>query len=89
MISWRSKKHNTIALSSAEAEYNAMPTASKELALFKILLLELRLGDLHTTKLICDNQVILNIVSNPVFHERTKHIKLSCDYVRDKVEKIP
>ncbi|XP_058776086.1 secreted RxLR effector protein 161-like [Vicia villosa] len=32
MISWRSKKQNTVAISNVEAEYRAMTVASKELA---------------------------------------------------------
>lgn len=85
MISWRSKKQNTVALSSAEAEYRAMAAASKELAWLKNLLSELKFGDLQNTKLICDNQAALHIASNPVFYERTKHIEIDCHYVRDKV----
>jgi hypothetical protein len=85
MISWRRKKQNTVALSNAEAEYHAMATTSKELAWLKNLLLELKLGDLQATKLMCDNQAALHIASNPVFHERTKHIEIDCHYVRDKV----
>lgn len=85
MISWRSKKQNTFALSSAETEYRVMAAISKELVWLKNLLSELRLRDFQATKLICDNQVALYITSNLVFHERTKHIEIDCHYVRNKV----
>lgn len=46
MMSLRSKKQNTVALSSAKAEYRVMATTSKELAWLKNLLSELSIRDL-------------------------------------------
>ena len=74
-----------MARSSAEAEYRAMAVATCELIWFKQFLEELKFCKMSPMKLICDNQAALHIASNPIFHERTKHIEIDCHFVREKL----
>jgi len=85
LVSWKSKKQNVVARSSAEAEYRAMVMAICELSWIKQLLKELKFGDVNQMRHVCDNQAALHIASNPVFHERTKHIEIDHHFFREKI----
>ncbi|GAV90402.1 hypothetical protein CFOL_v3_33811, partial [Cephalotus follicularis] len=88
LVTWKSKKQSVVARSSAEAEYRAMASATSELIWLRHLLYDLTLRRPVTPiKLYCDNQAAIHIASNPVFHERTKHIEVDCHFVREKVQR--
>ena len=85
LISWKSKKQSVVARFSAEAEYRAMASTTCELIWLKQLLKELQFGEVNQMTLICDNQAALHISSNPIFHERTKHIEIDCHFIQEKI----
>jgi len=53
-----------------------------ELIWLKQLFMELQFEKPRLMTLICDNQDTLDIVSNPIFHERTNHIEIDCHFFR-------
>ena len=55
-------------------------------AWIKHLLHDMKIECKGTMQMYCDNQAARHIASNPVFHERTKHIEVDCHFVRDKVQ---
>jgi hypothetical protein len=75
-----------VARSSAEAEYRVMASTSSELTWIKQLLVDMNITSATPMKMFCDNQAARYIASNPVFHERTKHIEVDCHFVREKIQ---
>ena len=57
-----------------------------EIMWFHQLLMEVGIETPVLSKLWCDNQAALHIVSNPVFHKRTKHIKIDCHFIHEKIQ---
>ena len=86
LVSWKSKKQNVVSLSSAEAEYRAMHHAITELSWLKILLKEIGFGPKGSMVLFCDNMAAIKIANNPVQHDRTKHVEIDRNYIKDNLD---
>lgn len=84
LITWRSKKQSTVARSSSEAEYRALAAATCEMQWLHFLL-DLHIACEKHAVLYCDNKSALHIATNPVFHERPKHLEIDCHVVHEKL----
>jgi hypothetical protein len=62
-----------------------MAHTASELAGLQHFLQELGFSIPAPIPLSCDNQAAIHIATNTVFHEMTKHIKLDCHFVQDKL----
>ncbi|GJZ80925.1 retrovirus-related pol polyprotein from transposon TNT 1-94 [Tanacetum coccineum] len=83
-VSWMSRIQKCVAMSTTEAEYMAIAEAGKELVWLKNFLEELDRAQTECV-LFCDNQSAIHLAKNPVFHGRTKHIKIRYHYIRELV----
>src|SRR3954465_3524243 len=85
LISWTTKKQQTVSRFSAEAEYRSLAHACAESTWIMQLLRDLQFSPLLPATLFCDNLSATYIASNPVFHTRTKHIELDYHFIRERI----
>lgn len=84
--SWESRKQQTVALSSTEAEYMAIADSTKEAMHVQRFIGEATWTKPETITIFNDNQGSHQLAKNLVFHSRTKHIDVRHHFVRDAVK---
>jgi hypothetical protein len=84
-ISWSSKKQPTVALSSMEAEYKGATIVACEVVWLQKLLSDFGQSMDAPVVIYCDNISSILLANNPVYHARTKHIKVHYHFIREKV----
>lgn len=84
-VSWSSRQQPRVTTSSTEAEYLGLSHSSKESCFLKNFLGELGFDVSKPIRLYGDNQGAIALTKNPVFHERTKHLRLVEHFVRERV----
>ena len=75
-ISWLSQKQATVALSTAEAEYIALGSATQEAIWLNQLLTDLKIDTKGSIEILEDNQSAIAMAKNSIGHKRTKHIDI-------------
>lgn len=83
VFSWSSKKQDTIARSTAEAEFVAAAAAVNQALWLRKILEDLHLEQKEETEIFVDNQAIIAISHNPVFHGKTKYFNIKLFFLRE------
>ena len=86
LVSWLSKKQNSVALSTAEAEYILAGSCCAQLLWMKATLNDFGIK-FKKVPLLCDNESAIKLTNNPVQHARTKHIDVRHLFIRDHQQK--
>nr|GEZ98961.1 retrovirus-related Pol polyprotein from transposon TNT 1-94 [Tanacetum cinerariifolium] len=85
VVSWKATLQHVVALSTTEVEYMVLTKVVKESIWLQGLLIELGIN-LRSVVVSCDNQGVIHLLKNEMFHERIKHINVRYHFIRDIVE---
>lgn len=85
-VTWITRRQNSVATSSTEAEYMAVFEAVKEALGLRSLLLSINVNMFKPIILYEDNQSCIAMSNNPVNHKRSKHIDIKYHFTREQVE---
>ncbi|GJZ78630.1 putative ribonuclease H-like domain-containing protein [Tanacetum coccineum] len=86
LISWQCKKQTMVANSTTEAEYIAASHCCGQVLWIQNQMLDYGYNFMQT-KIHVDNESAICVVKNPVYHSKTKHIKIRHHFIRDSYEK--
>ena len=87
VICWSSRKQQTVALSSTEAEYMSISLASQECVYLLCLVKSLGLDLGGPILLQGVNHGAIKLAQKPITHSRSKHIDIKHHFVPDPVER--
>lgn len=85
LIAWKSKKQPTVARSSAEAEYRGLASVTSELLWIKQVLRTFE-QSVSSVMVFSDSKSAIQLASNPLSHERSKHVDIDCHFIRQYVQ---
>jgi hypothetical protein len=81
-VSWISKKKNSVALFTNEAEYAAVGACCAQLLWMRHTFRDFGCK-FSKVPLLCDNESAIKLANNLVNHSRTKHIDIRQHFLRD------
>ena len=85
LLAWWTRRQKSVSSSSAQAEYFAAATASREGVYFRDLLEDAGLPLKGPTPLLLDSKSAIDLAYDPVAFKKTKHIMRAAAELRDRV----
>jgi hypothetical protein len=85
LVSWLSKKHSSIYLSTVEGEYIATTTCCTQVLWMKQNLTYIQVEYDEPIPIYCDNTSAINISKNLVMHSKTKNIPIKYHFLWEQV----
>lgn len=82
-VAWFSKKQESVATSTMEAEFYALALATSETLWLRNFLAGLHIDTTAPSTILIDNQATIDYVQNPTHRTRAKHIDIKFHFVRD------
>ena len=86
LVTWRSKKQNVVARSSAKTEFRGMTLGICEALWLRLILMDLGYLPRQPIRLYYDNKAACDIAHNPVQHDRTKHVEVDRFFIKEKLD---
>ena len=86
LVSWSSKMQNSVALSTAKAEYISADSYCAQILWMKATLNDFGIK-FKKVSLLCDNESAIKLTNNSVQHTRTKHIDVRHHFIRNHQQK--
>ena len=85
-VSWRSQKQQSVALSTAEAEYMALAATTQEAMFLRQLMMDMQQHQHAGTVIYEDNQSCIALTKNTMTTGRSKHIDIKYHFCRERQE---
>lgn len=85
LISWKTRKQATIALSTCEADYMSLASGMQECIYLEQLLRNIDKHQYTQTKAFEDNQGTIALANNPVHRQRCKHLDIKYHFIRENI----
>lgn len=85
LVSWSCSKQKVVSRSSTQSEYRVIANTVAEIVWLISLLAELGITSSFLLMMYCDNLTTTYFTTNPILHDRTKHVKVDHHFIKEKI----